>query len=216
MNLVGQVCSLSIAFHKGETTEEVMSLNCPYSQDEVTALRRFGEICEEIMSCRFVRDLPKQPHTFTIENLPDGTSRSRYPEYDKDDFLAFLTHFRKLVASKERTNIFSVVKIIGKYASDEERAALKRIRRLLVSEATNPPLQMAIGTPGNETSYTPHQVENIIFNAQVFHSDTDLQDDLRALIDFEPFTKLVFLRYASILVRQAWQISCVLKTRGHV
>lgn len=193
-----------------------MKVVCPYSQDDAAVLRRFREICEEITSCRFIRDLPKQQHSFAIETLPDGTSRSRYPQYDKDDFLAFLTHFRKLVATKESTNIFFILKIIGKYATDEERAALKGIKRMLVSEAKNPPLQMAIGTPGNETSYTPHQIENIIFNAQVFHSDEELQDDLRKLLDFDPFTKLVFLRYATILVSQAWQISCVLKNRGHV
>jgi hypothetical protein len=216
MNHVVQVVSSSNAGYRINVTEEVMEVACPYSQDEAAVLRRFREICEEITSCRFVCDLPKQQHTFTIESLPDGTSRSRYPQYDKDDFLAFLTHFRKLVANKESTNIFVVLKIIGKYATDEERVALKGIRRILVSEANNPPLQMAIGTPGNETAYTPHQIENIIFNAQVFHSDQELQGDLRKLLDFDPFTKMVFLRYATILVSQAWQISCVLQNRGHV
>jgi hypothetical protein len=216
VNHVAEVVSSGNADDRDVAGRKQMEVTCPYSQDEIAVLRRFREICEEITTCRFIRDLPKQKHTFSIENLPDGTSRSTYPQYDKDDFLAFLTHFRKLVANKERTNIFVVLRIIGKHASEEERVALKDIKSLLVSEAKTPPLQLAIGTPGSETAYTPHQIENIIFNAQVFHTDAELQGDLRKLLDFDPFTKMAFLRYATILVKQAWQISCVLKTRGHV
>ena len=189
---------------------------CPFSAEDLALLRKFSQVCEDIESCRFIRDLPKQDHTFTVENLPDGGSRCTYPQYDKDDFFAFLTHFRKLVANNERTNIFVVLKLIGRYATDEERASLKEIRRMLVAEAKTPPLQMAIGTPGNEVTYTPHQIENIIFNGQVFHSDDELQDDLKKLLDSDPLATMMFLRYATILASQASQISGVLKTRGQV
>jgi hypothetical protein len=191
-------------------------MDCPFSTNELGALRKFRKICDEVTSCRFVKNLQIQDHSFTSENLPDGSVRNRYPNYDKDDFLAFLTHYRKLVADKEPTNIFKVLKIIARYATDEERASLKEIRRMLVAEAKHPPSQIAIGLPGNETAYTPEQIENVVFNAQVFHSNDDLQNDLQKLLDFEPFTKMVFLRYATIVVNQAWQISCVLQKRGYV
>ncbi len=193
-----------------------MEVASPYSQDEAAVLCRFGEICEEIHTCRFVCELPKHDHSITVVNQPDGTSRTQYPQYDKDDFLAFLTHFRKLVANREKTNIFAVLKIIGKHADDIERASLREIKRMLVSEAENPPMQIAIGTLGNETTYTPLQVQNIIFNGQVFHSDSELQGDLSKLLDFEPFTKAVFLRYATIVINNASRISWVLKSRGHI
>jgi hypothetical protein len=189
---------------------------CPYSPEELVTLRKFSRICDDITTCRFVRDLPKQEHTFTVENLPDGSSRATYPEYDRDDFLAFLTHFRKLVAQKESTNIFVVLKLIGRYATDEERLVLKKVRKTLDAEATNPPLQMAIGPPGEEVAYTPKQIENVIFNGQVFHSADELQDDLRKLLDFDPFTKMMFLRYATILVKHAGRVVKVLKYRGHI
>src|SRR5688572_22730188 len=99
----------------------------PYNADELAILRKFRRICEEISACGFIRDLPKQEHKLTVEHLPDGTSRTTYPQYDKDDFLAFLTHFRKLVAQGEATNVRRVLNIIGKYADEIERTALKGI-----------------------------------------------------------------------------------------
>jgi len=190
--------------------------NCQFSSDELAVFQKFWQVCEDISTCRFIRDLPKQKQKFTIERQPDGTCRSTYPNYDKDDFLAYLTHFRKLVAEGETTNIFRILKLIAKYATDSERITLKGIRKNLVAEATAPAIQIAIGTPGNETSYTPKQIENILFNAQVFHTDDSLQGDLRKILDFAPLTKMAFLAYATLVSRQAWEISRVLKNKGYV
>ena len=187
-----------------------------YSADELAVLQKFRQICENIAGCRFIRDLPKQEHKFTVENLPDGTSRCSYPHYDNDDFLAFLTHFRKLVAEQEPTNIFRMLNLIGRKATEDERKVLKGYRKAIVAEGTNPPLQLAIVTPGNETSYTPKQIEDIIFNGQVFHADDALQADLRRILDFHPLTRMAFLRYASVLYQHASLISSVLKNQGHV
>lgn len=189
---------------------------CPFDSTELTVLRKFRQICEDISTCRFVRDLPKHGSTFKIAKQSDGTCVSTYPNYDKDDFLAYLTHFRKLVAQGESTNIYRVMNIISKYASDEERGAFKNIRRELNEEANKPALELAIGTPGNETVYTPKHIEDVLFNGQVFHTDDSLQDDLRKILDFDPITKLAFLRYAACLTNVAFHISSVMKNRGYL
>jgi hypothetical protein len=201
---------------QNEDFGEVMNTASPYTECEASTLRTFRAICDEIVSCRFVRDLPRQKHIFSVRHLPDGTSCSQYPEYDKDDFLAFLTHYRKLVATKEATNIFSVLNIIGRYANETDRTRIKTVRKNLTSASKTPPLQIAIGAPGNETPYPPHKIGNIIFNGQVFHSDKQLQDDLRKMLEFDPIAKMVFLTYATLLVSQACQISHWLKDQGHV
>jgi pyoverdine/dityrosine biosynthesis protein Dit1 len=199
-----------------EAIQSATQWPCPFDAGELAVLRKFRQICEDISICRFIRDLPKHENKFTIESLPDGTCRSTYPNYDKDDFLAYLTHLRKLVAQGESTNLYKVMAIIGKSATDDERAALKEIRKMLNEEANAPALQLSIGTEGNETTYTPKQIEDILFNGQVFHTDDSLQGDLRKIQDFDPLTKMAFLRYATIFSRQAWQISCVLKNRGYL
>ena len=180
-----------------------------FTADELVTLRRFCVVCEDIKSCRFIRTIPTQKHTIKLENLPEGGCRLIAPDYDRDDFLAFLTHYRKLVAMNEKTNLLAVLKLVARYVPVEERSELKRIRKRLVSEAEKPPLQMAIGLPGSETTYTPAKIQDILFNGQVFHSDEALQGDLQNLLDFDPFTKASFLRYATTLINQAWQTAVV-------
>ena len=187
----------------------------PYSAAELTTIKRFQSVCEAIMACRFVREFDKQEHTFTVRKLPDGTFENIYPVYDEDDFLAFLTHYRKLVANKESTNVFKILKVISRYASSDERQQLKEIRKLLVAEAKHPPMQMAIGPPGQETTFTPEAIQNLIFNGKVFHAAEELQGDLRQILEFDPLTTMTFLRYATTVVNNCWHLSCVLTNRGY-
>src|SRR5437870_4770733 len=98
-----------------ESNQGATTSPCPYNSDELAVLRKFAQVCEDTSTCRFIRDLPKQKQTFVMDKQPDGTYLSTYPTYDKDDFLAFLTHFRKLVAKSESTNIFGVMNLMGRY-----------------------------------------------------------------------------------------------------
>ncbi len=189
--------------------------DCPFSPDEVKILDTFRKVCEEIRCCRFVQTNSNQDHSLKTKKLPDGSTRSEYPAYDKDHFLAFLTHFRKLVANRDRTNIFNIMKLLGKHATKEERAYLKSCRKMLAAEAKNPPIKMSIGPPNEETPYTPDKIQDILFNGQVFHSDEKLQTDLRQLLDFEPFVQRAFLRYAMIVVNLSCQLSDVMENRGY-
>jgi hypothetical protein len=75
---------------------------------------------------------------------------------------------------------------------------------IAIAEATVPVLQLAIGTPGNEKNYTPQDIQDIIFNGQIFHTDDALQEDLRKIMDFDPITRMAFLGYATHLASQAW------------
>ena len=189
---------------------------CPYSDAELGVLARFHRVVEETLSCRFVRELPKQEHILRVQELADGTCRTMHPHYDDDDFVAFLTHFRKLVANKEPTQLSKVLGIIGKHATADERAAIGKIHDGLRSAANRPSLQIAIGLPGCEKSFTPRDIENVIFNGQVFHTDDRLQEDLRKILEFNPIIRMAFLAYAMLVVRQSKQVSGVLKKRGWI
>jgi hypothetical protein len=90
------------------------------------------------------------------------------------------------------------------------------IRQELNREGNQPALQLAIGPPRNETPYTPKQIENILFNGQVFHTDDTLQDDLRKILDFDPLTKMAFLRYTSALTNAAFSFADVMRNRGYL
>lgn len=187
-----------------------------FTADEQSSFLRFLKICTDIRQCRFVNDLRKQKNTIDFQKLPDGRWKTEYPDYDRDDFRAFLTHYRKLVATGEDTNIFRVLKILGRREDDSERIVLKEIRKRLSSEGRVSPIKIAIGVPGEERRFSPEDIQNVLFNGDVFHSAAELQEDLKRINDFDIFTKMVFLRYATIVINQACQIANVITTRGYV
>src|SRR4051812_25255559 len=125
-----------------EPTQATTKWPCPFDASELTVLRKFWQICEDISTCRFVLDVPKYGSTFKIEKQSDGTYLSTYPNYDKDYFLSYLTHFRKLVAQGESTNFYKVLNIISKHATDEDREGFTNVRRVLNEEANRPALQL--------------------------------------------------------------------------
>jgi len=136
-------------------------------------------------------------HSFHFSKVPGESS---VPHYDKDDFRSFATLFRKIDSDGERTNIFKVMKILKRYASENERGSFDRIKAQLRHEAEHPTVAVVVGTTEAKESLSPRKIRNIIFNGQIFHSDPALQDSLSQILKFEPFVMVAFVCYAIVLV----------------
>ena len=176
---------------------------------EEQALRQFCQVVNDIHDCRFIKRAKVQNHNFTYNR--DDPSKNHVPQYDRDEFRAFATLFRKLIANREPTQLFKVMKVLKRFAPADKRDSFKNIKAGLNQEADNPPIAIAIGKPGEEVSFTPRKICDIFFNGMVFHSDPDLQDDLAKILDFEPFVMAGFLRYATMVLNVATQYASVIE-----
>jgi hypothetical protein len=182
------------------------------SDQEESALRQFCTLVDEIHECRFIQRAREQDHTITIDIDP---SKNQLPQYDRDEFRAFATLFRKLVANKEPTQLFKVMKILKRVAPADQKDSFKGIKALLNREAELPHIQIAIGPPDSEVPFTPKKICDVYFNGMVFHSDPELQNDLLKLLDFEPLVMPMFLRYVSIVVNVATQYASVIEHHNY-
>jgi hypothetical protein len=178
---------------------------------ELSMLRQFCAVCDEICECRLIRTLNDQDHSITISRNP---AENRLPHYDKDDFRSFATLFRKIDANDEPTNIYKIIKILQRYSKPEEHYTFKEIKALLHEEAEHPAIAIAIGPPGAEEPFSPRKIRNVIFNGRIFHTAPDVQDSLSRILDFEPFAAVEFLRYASIVVNVAINYAACIRFRN--
>jgi hypothetical protein len=178
------------------------------TDQEESTLRQFCKIVDEIHDCRFIQRAKEQDHTITVDRDP---SKNCIPQYDRDEFRSFATLFRKLVANREPTQLFKVMKLLKRVAPADQKDSFKGIKVLLNREADNPPIGIAIGPPGEEVPFTPRKICDTFFNGMIFHSDPKLQDDVARLLDFEPMVISMFLRYVSIVVNVATQYASVIE-----
>src|SRR5262245_45819586 len=101
-----------------------------FTDSEKDSLRLFCHVCDEILECRFIKDLPKQSHSIEWSKLSDGTEKFYQPIYDRDDLRSYMTIFRKLLLEKELTNVYRILNILGRRAeNDTERGQLKQIKK---------------------------------------------------------------------------------------
>jgi len=171
-------------------------------------LRKFCKVVDEIHDCRFIRRVKVQDHSITIDRDP---SLNQIPHYDRDEFRSFATLFRKLIANREPTQLFKVMKIMKRFAPADKKDSFKEIKAELHREAEHPSLALAIGLPGAEVPYTPKKICDIFFNGMIFHTDPKLQDDLAKILDFEPIVMAAFLRYSTIVINVATQYTGVIE-----
>lgn len=182
------------------------------TEQEDSDLRQFCKIVDDINDCRFYRQLKEQDLTIHIDFVDQ--SKSRFPQFDSDDFRSFATLFRKLIADGETTTLNRALKIAKRFAPAGAKGFDKRIKDQLRQEAENPPLALAIGPPGAEVSYAPKRICDVFFNGMIFHSDHDKQDDLAKILDFEPHTMTAFLRYACLVVKVSKRCARAFKDRN--
>lgn len=178
------------------------------SELESTILRQFCKVVDDLHDCRFIKRAKVQDHTITIDRDP---TKNRLPYYDRDEFRSFATLFRKLLANREPTQIYKVMKIIKRYTPQKHHESFKRVKKDLNQLAINPPIAVAIGTTGNETPYTPQRICDALFNGLIFHTDPKLQDDVARILDYEPFVMAAFLQYATAVVNVSTQYASLIE-----
>ena len=178
------------------------------NDQEVTALRQFCKVVDDLYDCRFIQRAKVQDHTITIDRDP---SKNRLPNYDPDEFRSFATLFRKLVADREPTQLFRVMKILKRYAPDDQKHTFRNIKAELNHLAEHPPIGIAIGTDGAEVPYSPKRICDVLFNGLIFHTDRELQDDVARILGYQPIVMAAFLQYSCAVVNVATQYACVIE-----
>jgi hypothetical protein len=187
-----------------------------FSEEELSKFRIFCSHCDKMKECRFVKELPKQEHNTEMHRQTNESWETVFPDYDDDDFRSFMTLFRQLIREGP-INVFSIMKILSRHASEKERLVYKEIKKSLAFEANSfGGIQIAIGKPGEEETFSPEKMILTLFNAEIFHSDMAKQDALRKLKDFKPFVMPAIMRYITIVAKQAVFFSKMIKNRGYV
>ncbi len=185
-----------------------------FSEKERTALKLYCRTCDEILECRFVKDLPKQDHTTRSWRNPDGLWDGYAPVYDRDDFRSFMAIFRKLLLNKEPTNIYQILNILSRHTSYSEREQLKKIRKIL-QKLERHSFKLNLGTDDDKAPYTPRQACDVILNADLFHSDPEKQQALEKLQSFGSIFQGFLLKFVTDFCCQAVQVSGVVKQRKY-
>ena len=183
---------------------------------EKQSLSALCAVSDGLKRRRFCHRLKHGSHNISMTLKHDGTVEATAPEYDQDHLRSFLADVRKLIAEKEPTNIYRIIAILGRVSDDKERAVLKQIKKQLSQEGSNPPLLLHIGKLGEETPFPPHRMLDVVFNADIFHSDPKLQDALEKVQDAGPLALAMLLRYATMIAAFAQQFADVIRKRGYL
>lgn len=134
-------------------------------------LRQFVRVVDAMNRRRFIERYRTQDHTILC------VGGIKAPDYDREDFDAFLTDFRKVALSDgEPIYLTKVLRTVGKYASDQLREDLKLMRAeiILLLEGKGPAMNIGYENGGQETSLSPERVLNALVNGDVFHVDPGL------------------------------------------
>jgi hypothetical protein len=90
---------------------------------ELDQLREFVRVVDAMSRRRFIETFRRHDQSVSSDGVLTG------PDYDREDFDAFLTDFRKVAMSDgERIYLTKVMKTVGKFASDSLRKELKELR----------------------------------------------------------------------------------------
>ena len=194
----------------------------PISADELAVLRRFCDVYDRIASCRFVAEFRQRSCPTMVGTLPDGTVVNQFPRYDHDDFLAFLTHYRLLVLEKERTNIFRVLNLLSRVGSEPEREELKGYKKNINTGASSWwGAKAKVEGNAEEVLLCSREVEDLLFNAEVFRTGTDSKKDeekrrlWQQIEKYGPVWQHSFLRYAMTVVHYAYRLAESIRTKGY-
>jgi hypothetical protein len=125
---------------------------------------------------RFIETYVKQDQTISFS--PSGSDEPviTAPEYDREDFVAFLTIFRQLAISKnERVYLFGVTAVASRYASPHFQEQLANMEEALKPQLEGKWTGMKLchdAVPGRDAiSLTSFEILNALVNGRVFHAD---------------------------------------------
>ncbi len=136
--------------------------------------RDFVRLVHEMDKCRFVERYRQQDHRVSGAVDENGELKTTAPDYDWEDFRSFMTDFRKIgIAEKERTHLWKIYKLAGRYASDKLREGLganqQQVKGMLFGTWTGMNLVATIN--GEEKIFTIAELSDMLTNGIIFHQD---------------------------------------------
>lgn len=185
-----------------------------FNSDEKAALREFCHNCDQILECPFIKDLPKQDHSFKFSKRKDGSWDHYQPIYDRDDFRSYMTLFRKFLMKSESAGIYRILNILSKNVSDEDRREIKKIKKRLQG-LERYGITFNLGADDVPNTYSPRKALDVVFNSDIFHSDKSGRQTLDKLRDFGPFFEMALVKFATDFTWQAIAVSEVIKLRNY-
>jgi len=213
--VVGQARSGLLSGNVTPIREMMSTSTLPsFTDEEKTALRLFCNVCDQILECRFVKDLPNQDHSIRSSRKADGSWDCHQPVYDRDDFRSYMTLFRKLLMQKEPTHIYHILRVLARHVPDEERAEIKKIKKGLRGMERHG-IAFNLGTDDDPDMYSPRRSWDVVINSEIFHSDTDQERALQRLRDFGAFFETALVKFVTDFSRQAIAVSDVIKHRNY-
>jgi len=167
-----------------------------------------------------IRDFFKQPHHIFVGRLPDGTVMDEWPRYDDDDFRAFLTHYRKLRAKRDATNLFSIINLLWQKGDPADHKDLAFFRSEIIEEGKGW-WRATLREPNGDQILLMHEdLEDLILNAEVFHPDLEKRKTLDRLLGNSSLVKAVafwnYLRFARTVAGYAQKAAEVIRQRGYL
>jgi hypothetical protein len=189
-----------------------------FTPAEVEQLRSFCKLCDQIAKCRFIVDLPKQPHHIFVGKLPDGRVVDEYPRYDDDDFRAFLTHYRKLRAKRDNpTQLFQIMNLL-KREDPADRPLLDHFKHEINEEEKGWWGAVRREEGREPILITQSELEDLILNGEVFHLAPDKEKELAQVIGGAQLTKAVaffnYLRLVRNVIHYAQRTAELIVQRG--
>jgi hypothetical protein len=191
-----------------------------FTSDDRIRLALFCEICDSIGTCRFVREFYKQSHHISVGTLPDGRVVDEYPRYDDDDLRAFFTHYRKLRLEQDPTNLFAIMKLLKWKGNELDREQLDAFKNNIKEEERSWWGATLIDQNGEKKFLSQEDLEDVILNGEVFHSDAKKTTALRRLIAKASVPKALafynYLRFAMTVMEYAQRTAALIRQRGYL
>lgn len=190
-----------------------------FTAEQKHRLNTFCEVCDSIAACRFIRDFNNQPHHIFVGKLPDGTVKDEWPRYDDDDFRAFLTHYRKLRLDGE-TKFERIVNLVKRVCDTNDREKLDYFKNEVKKEGRSWWGASLQDENGEQLFYTQEDIEDLILNGEVFHTNPDKSFTLKRLTGKSSLMKAVafwnYVRYVRIVVGYASDTAALIRERGYI
>jgi hypothetical protein len=189
-----------------------------FTPEDKKLLRLFCETFDDLVGCRFLRNLPKLSHHIFVGALRDGRVVDEYPRYDDDDFRAFMTHYRKLRLEQDLTNLFRIMKLLKQKGGADDMALLDHLKNEIKEEGRTWWGAVDHDENGDQKYLTQEEVEKLILYGEVIHSNR--KDDLKRVIGKNSYLKAAaffnYMRFARTVIYCAQKMTELIRSRGYL
>jgi hypothetical protein len=187
------------------------------NQEEVKSLVTFCKLCDRLAISAFGRQF-KVAFCKAYRVQSDTHYATRVKFFNKDAFHAFLIDFRKLILEKESSNLYRVLKILGRYGNAVDRQRVKQIKNELhnIGQSAAGVGCGIVDESGNYRFARPKEMAIAYFNGVLFHSDEALANDFRFFEETGGFASHALLHYVIFIHKQALRLAGSIRLRGIV